>query len=87
MLYIEQIKMKEAYLTLQKDRLIELKPLTVIVGEQGCGKSTILRLLNKNSDKIEVKLCEYLKNNLSHTLFTNYKWKKSIDFINEQKLF
>jgi len=24
MLYIEQIKMKEAYLTLQKDRLIEL---------------------------------------------------------------
>lgn len=59
MLYIEQIKMKEAYLTLQKDRLIELKPLTVIVGEQGCGKSTILRLLNKNSDKIEVKLCEY----------------------------
>lgn len=68
MLYIEQIKMKEAYLTLQKDRLIELKPLTVIVGEQGCGKSTILRLLNKNSDKIEVKLCEYLKNNLSYSM-------------------
>lgn len=68
MLYIEQIKIKEAYLTLQKDRLIELKPLTVIVGEQGCGKSTILRLLNKNSDKIEVKLCEYLKNNLSYSM-------------------
>lgn len=39
MLYIEQIKIIESYLTLQKDRVIELKPLTVIVGEQGCGKS------------------------------------------------
>lgn len=63
MLYIEQIKIKESYLTLQKDKVIELKPLTVIVGEQGCGKSTLLRLLKDNSDKIEVKLCEYLKNN------------------------
>ena len=63
MLYIEQIKIKENYLTLQKDKVIELKPLTVIVGEQGCGKSTLLRLLKDNSDKIEVKLCEYLKNN------------------------
>ena len=69
MLYIEQIKMKEAYLTLQKDRLIELKPLTVIVGEQGCGKSTLLRLLNKNSNKIEVKLCEYLKNDYVDTYY------------------
>lgn len=63
MLYIEQIKIKESYLTLQKDKVIELKPLTVIVGEQGCGKSTLLKLLKNNSDKIEVKLCEYLKNN------------------------
>lgn len=69
MLYIEQIKIKENYLTLQKDRVIELKPLTVIVGEQGCGKSTLLRLLNKNSDKIEVKLCEYLKNDYVDTFY------------------
>lgn len=69
MLYIEQIKIKETYLTLQKDRVIELKPLTVIVGEQGCGKSTLLRLLNKNSDKIEVKLCEYLKNDYVDTYY------------------
>lgn len=69
MLYIEQIKIKETYLTLQKDRIIELKPLTVIVGEQGCGKSTLLRLLNKNSDKIEVKLCDYLKNNYVDTFY------------------
>lgn len=69
MLYIEQIKIKETYLTLQKDRLIELKPLTVIVGEQGCGKSTLLRLLNKNSDKIEVKLCDYLKNDYVDTYY------------------
>ena len=69
MLYIEQIKIKENYLTLQKDRVIELKPLTVIVGEQGCGKSTLLRLLNKNSDKIEVKLCEYLKNDYVDTYY------------------
>ena len=69
MLYIEQIKIKESYLTLQKDRVIELKPLTVIVGEQGCGKSTLLRLLNKNSDKIEVKLCDYLKNDYVDTYY------------------
>lgn len=69
MLYIEQIKIKENYLTLQKDRVIELKPLTVIVGEQGCGKSTLLRLLNKNSNKIELKLCEYLKNNYVDTYY------------------
>lgn len=69
MLYIEQIKIKENYLTLQKDRVIELKPLTVIVGEQGCGKSTLLRLLNKNSDKIEVKLCDYLKNDYVDTYY------------------
>lgn len=69
MLYIEQIKIKETYLTLQKDRVIELKPLTVIVGEQGCGKSTLLRLLNKNSNKIELKLCEYLKNNYVDTYY------------------
>ena len=69
MLYIEQIKIKENYLTLQKDKVIELKPLTVIVGEQGCGKSTLLRLLKDNSDKIEVKLCEYLKNNYVVTFY------------------
>lgn len=69
MLYIEQIKIKESYLTLQKDKVIELKPLTVIVGEQGCGKSTLLKLLKNNSDKIEVKLCEYLKNNYVDTFY------------------
>lgn len=69
MLYIEQIKIKETYLTLQKDRVIELKPLTVIVGEQGCGKSTLLKLLNKNSNIIELKLCEYLKNNYVDTYY------------------
>ena len=57
-MHILLVKINEEYRSLKKDLVIELKPLTLLVGEQGCGKSTLLNLLKDSSDKIDLKLSD-----------------------------
>jgi len=55
-MYLLKIKIIEDFRCLLKDTEIELKPLTLLVGEQGCGKSSLLELLRDND--IEYELSE-----------------------------
>jgi len=57
-MHLLSIKLNEEYRTLKEGLFIELKPITLLVGEQGCGKSSLLKLLQENSDKITVKLTD-----------------------------
>jgi len=73
-MHILSVKIKKNYRTLSKDLMIELRPLTLLVGEQGCGKSSLLDLLQKNSDKIELGLSDYvLKNSIDSFYFDTEK--------------
>jgi predicted ATPase len=47
-MHILTVTINEDFRCLKKDSKIELKPLTLLVGEQGCGKSSLLELLQKN---------------------------------------
>jgi len=46
--HLLKIKIKEDFRCLKKDTEIELKSLTLLVGEQGCGKSSLLTLLQES---------------------------------------
>lgn len=73
-MHLLSVKLKEKYRTLPKDLMIELRPLTLLVGEQGCGKSSLLDLLQKNSNKIELELSDYvLKNSIDSFYFDTEK--------------
>lgn len=51
-MYIKSIILKEDYRCLKKGLEIELNQNTILVGDQGCGKSSLLKLLSKCSDKL-----------------------------------
>ena len=53
-MYLTKIKIQEDFRNLKKDTEIELKTLTYLVGEQGCGKSSLLSLLQKNDINYEL---------------------------------
>jgi predicted ATPase len=48
---------------------IDLKSITLLVGEQGCGKSTLLSLLSCNDKLINVKLSESVHDEGIQTLY------------------
>jgi len=68
----------------KKGDTFDFEPLTILVGDQGCGKSTILQLLSSagskqtdetvkiTADRIETRAFDYEKNNprMSHTVET-----------------
>lgn len=73
-MHLLSVQLKEKYRTLPKDLMIELRPLTLLVGEQGCGKSSLLDLLQKNSNKIELGLSDnVLKNSIGSFYFDTEK--------------
>lgn len=49
-MYIKSIKIKESDYNLKKGKVIELKPITLLIGEQGCGKSSLLDFLRENNN-------------------------------------
>ena len=51
-MYIESIKIKEREYNLKNGKVIEMKPITLLIGEQGCGKSSLLNFLQRNDDDI-----------------------------------
>ena len=73
-MHLLSVRLKEKYRTLPKDLTIEFRPLTLLVGEQGCGKSSLLDLLQKNSQKIEIEMSDYvLKNSINSFYFDSEK--------------
>ena len=72
---LKSIKFKKDWRCFKAGDEFAFKPLTLLVGDQGCGKSTILSLLSKASDrqtgeviaikagKIETRAFDYEKNN------------------------
>lgn len=60
-MHLLKIKVIEDFRCLKEGLEIELLPLTLLVGEQGCGKSSLLMLLQRN--EIETTLSEWVKKN------------------------
>ena len=57
-MHLTKIELKEKYRCLEVGLGIELKPITLLVGDQGCGKSSLLSLLQKSSNKLIISLSE-----------------------------
>ncbi len=53
-MYLTKIKIIEDFRCLIKDTEITPRSLTLLVGEQGCGKSSLLELLQRNEIKVEL---------------------------------
>ena len=70
-MYLIKIKIKEDFRCLIKDTKIELRPLTLLVGEQGCGKSSLLELLQRN--EIDYELSELGKGGVESFYFDSEK--------------
>jgi len=69
-MYIDKIKIIESGFNLKKGKVIEMKPITLLIGEQGCGKSSLLEFMQKNNrDYIEVILSKDLKGTINHFYF------------------
>ena len=70
MIYLNKITFKQDYRNLLKDFSIKFDDITLLVGDQGCGKSSILDLLQK-SDKeiIEYDLSDHVKKNGVKTFY------------------
>lgn len=73
MIHLEKIKVvNNTYPgshVLSKDFEIQCQSVNLFVGDQGCGKSTYLQLLQKNHSDIVVTLSEYVKKNGVNTFY------------------
>lgn len=85
MIHIEQIKILDNYRNLKKKTVINLKQITYLVGEQGCGKSSLLSLLQLNDNKvIQLKLSDFvLKNGVESFYFDTEKMNPRICSVND----
>ena len=68
-MHLLSVKINEEYRTLPEGLKIELKPITLLVGEQGCGKSSLLKLLQENSEKITLELSDEVTKNGIESFF------------------
>jgi len=73
MIYIEKLKISEQTYpgtqVLNKDFVIECKDVNLFVGKQGCGKSTMLRLMQQNHTDLKIKLSDIAIKNGVQTFF------------------
>ena len=73
-MYLLSVKLNEGYRTLTNGLNIQLKPITLLVGEQGCGKSSLLQLIQENSNKINIEIAEdVIKNGINSFYFDSEK--------------
>jgi predicted ATPase len=69
MIYLKNISMVEDHRTLPKGLSIDAESVTLLVGDQGCGKSSLLRLLSDNSKLIKVGLSDLAREKGVSTYF------------------
>ena len=61
-MYLKKLEFKKEYICFDKGFSIDkFENITLLVGDQGTGKSTLLELLGKNSDTIKVTLEDNVK--------------------------
>ena len=63
MIYLESIKLKETHRCLEQGFELKFQEITLLVGNQGCGKSSLLSLLDSNSKIIEYSLNDNCSSN------------------------
>ena len=77
MIYIEKIKIVDDIYpgskVLNKDFIINCSDVNLFVGNQGCGKSTILNLIQKNHSDIKITLSDFVKHNVNSFFFDSEK--------------
>lgn len=54
--HLKSVTLKDDYRCLPKGMSFELKSVTLLVGDQGCGKSSMLELLQENSKLLNIEL-------------------------------
>jgi len=83
MIYLEKIKFKENYRNFKKGDTITFSDITLLVGDQGEGKSTILSLLsNNNKNILELMLSDFtIKNGVKTYYFDTEKMNPRIQDI------
>jgi predicted ATPase len=54
--YLKSVTLKEEFRCLPKGLSFSLKAVTLLVGDQGCGKSSMLKFLQENSDLLNIEL-------------------------------
>ncbi len=73
MIYVEKIKVVEQSFpgshVLDMDFVIECVDVNLFVGDQGCGKSTMLQLMQQNHDDIKLKMSDFVIKNGVDTFF------------------
>ena len=71
MIYLSHIKFKEDYRCISKGFEIEFdQDITLLVGDQGCGKSSLLKLLGDNNvEKLDVTISEEAQKRGVNTFF------------------
>lgn len=68
-MHVISVKILKDYRCLRSGLTIDLQPVTLLVGEQGCGKSSLLKLLQTNSDILKMTLS---KDTMKHGVSTFY---------------
>lgn len=76
MIYIEKLKIQDKQNfpgadVLKKGFEFECGDVNLLVGNQGCGKSTFLTMLQKNHPGLEITISEYTKANGVNSFFFN----------------
>ena len=76
MIYIEKLKIQDKQdfpgaEVLKRGFEIECGDVNLLVGNQGCGKSTFLTMLQKNHPGLEITISEYTKINGVNSFFFN----------------
>lgn len=62
-MYLLNLELKDSYRTLKKGLKIDFLPVTVLVGDQGCGKSSLLKLLSDNSKLLKLSFSNLVHEN------------------------
>lgn len=63
-MHLTSVKILKNYRNLKKNTNIVLPQLTLLVGDQGCGKSSLLKLLQENNQTIiEISISKYVYEN------------------------
>lgn len=84
MIYLTDIEFKENVRCLNKGLHIDFKDVTLLVGNQGCGKSSLLELLSQNSKKIKFTITDDTrKNGIGTFYFDSEKMNPRVRNFNE----
>jgi len=78
-MYIKSVEILEKEYNLKKGKVIEMKPITLLIGEQGCGKSSLLEFMQKNDkDFVDIVMSDDFTGEVKSFFFDTEKMNPRI---------